>query len=68
MTKLTFGALAVDCVEFQPLTVGYVHIYGKMHSDSTPSLVHAYGLTSTVTAVTIESIGVTPPSVRALLV
>ena len=68
MTKLIFGALAVDCVEFQPLTISYVHICGKMRSDSPPSLIHAYRLTSTVTALTIESIGVTPPNVRAFLV
>ena len=58
---VVFGALTVDCIEFQPLTAGHVHIYGKMRSDSPPSLVHVYSLTSMVTAVTIESIGVTPP-------
>jgi len=56
---LIVKALTVDCVEFQPLTIDYVHVYGRMHSDSTPSLV--YGLTSIVAALTIESTGVTPP-------
>jgi len=59
---LIFGALNFDCVEFQLFTVDYAHIYGRMHSDSTPSLI--YGLTSAVTAVTIESVGVTPPELN----
>ena len=29
LTMLSFRALAVDCIEFQLLTVGYVRIYGK---------------------------------------
>jgi len=37
----------------------FMEVYGRMHSDSTPSLV--YGLTSMVAVVTIESMGVTPP-------
>ena len=37
----------------------FTEVYGRMRSDSTPSLV--YRLTSAVAAVTIESMGVTPP-------
>ena len=36
-----------------------MEVYGRMHNDSTPSLV--YRLTSAVAAVTIGSMGVTPP-------
>jgi len=42
-----------------PLTkCKFTEVYGRMSSDSTPSLV--YGLTSAVTAVTIESMGAPP--------
>ena len=36
-----------------------MEVYRRMHCDFTPSLV--YGLASVVAAVTIESMGVTPP-------
>jgi len=39
-----------------------MEVYRRMHSDSTPSLV--YGLTSTIAAVTIGSMGVHPPMLR----
>jgi len=38
LTMLSFRALTNDHVAFQPLTVDYAHIYGIIHSDSTPSL------------------------------
>ena len=40
---LIFEALTVDRADFRALTVDFAIIYGRMHSDSTPSLV--YGLT-----------------------
>ena len=48
--------------------IEYAHIYRSIrkNSDSTPSLV--YGLTIAVTAVTIESMGVTPPELLDYIV
>jgi len=43
MTTLIFGALTVDCIELQPLTVNYKAIYGSIQKsahNSTPSLVY----------------------------
>ena len=40
LTMLIFGALTVDCIEFQPLTVDYVHVYRRMCSNSTLSVVY----------------------------
>ena len=52
---LIFEALTVECVEFQLLTIDYMHIYGRMCSDSTPSLV--YRVEMCIAAVTIKSAG-----------
>ena len=34
LTTLIFGALTIDCVEFQPLTIDYVHIYGSIQKNA----------------------------------
>jgi len=62
LTTLVFGLWSLTALNFShwPLTtLTFMEVYGRMRSDSTPSLV--YGLTSAVAAVTIESMGVTPP-------
>jgi len=41
-----FGALTVDCIEFQLLTVDNVHIYRRMHGNSTPSSVYGVKMRS----------------------
>jgi len=57
---LIFWTLTVDCIDFQLFTMcTFTEVYRKVHSDSILSLV--YGLTSEVAAVTIKSMGVTPP-------
>ena len=56
------GMRLTDSPGMRQLTIDNANIYevyGRMCSDSTPSLV--YGLTSMVAAVTIESMGETPP-------
>ena len=34
LTMLIFRALTVDCVEYQPLTVDYAHIYGSIQKNA----------------------------------
>ena len=34
LTTLIFGSLTIDCIEFNPLTVDYVHIYGSIRKNA----------------------------------
>ena len=56
---LIFEALTVECVEFQLLTIDYMHIYGRMCSDSTPSLVYRVKMCIAAVTISLQG-GVTP--------